>query len=218
MREKITKALKTRATAIKKVLEDYNRQVVLMIPPHLQLTWSEVVNMASIAEFDLLRDTREDTRSWAQPVQRQAMGLYFNIKQAKEEIACLNIEICRLLTHMFNEHVDYTCLIDNLRTSDSALAFKISSQWQYWSAIHKELVVHLHDTSKLQGFSGALTVRQRIDRDPVLSHRISLPAWASVVSEESYSDKIDNDKHIMRGDMNIVNDVVTLVCWTDNLA
>lgn len=65
-----------------------------MIPPHLQLSWSEVVNMASIAEFDLLRDTCEDTHSWAQPVQRQAMGLYFNIKQAKEEIACLNIEIC----------------------------------------------------------------------------------------------------------------------------
>jgi hypothetical protein len=51
--------------------------------------------MVSLAEFDLLRDTRQDIRQfpWAQPLNREAMNLSFGIKRAKEEILRLNVEI-----------------------------------------------------------------------------------------------------------------------------
>jgi hypothetical protein len=54
------------------------------------------MNKTSLAEFDLLRDTRDDVcrQPWAQPAQREAMVLHFGIKHAKEEIRHLNVEIC----------------------------------------------------------------------------------------------------------------------------
>ncbi|KAJ7765466.1 hypothetical protein DFH07DRAFT_737847, partial [Mycena maculata] len=82
MREKLRKALKTRAEAIRKALERYNAAAIALNPPHPQLTWQAIVNGASLAEFDWLWETREDIREqpWAQPARRQAMTLHFGIK------------------------------------------------------------------------------------------------------------------------------------------
>ncbi|KAJ7206977.1 hypothetical protein C8J57DRAFT_1099457, partial [Mycena rebaudengoi] len=109
MRDQIGKALKTRAEAIRRALQAYNDAAGALNPPREHMTWAEVIHTTSLAEFDLLRDTRQDVRklAWTQPARREAAVLYFGIKSAKEEILRLNVEIRRLITHMVDEHVDY---------------------------------------------------------------------------------------------------------------
>jgi hypothetical protein len=76
-----------------------------MTPPKPLLLWDEVVGYAFLAEFDLLREGREDIRTepWALPAGRAAMDQHFKIRRADEEIARLNTEIPRLVTFMADE-------------------------------------------------------------------------------------------------------------------
>ncbi|KAJ7124573.1 hypothetical protein C8R43DRAFT_899013, partial [Mycena crocata] len=60
LREKIGKALKTRADAIQKAVAKYNTAASQLNPPRDQLTLAEVLQIVCLAEFDLLRDTRTD--------------------------------------------------------------------------------------------------------------------------------------------------------------
>ena len=85
--------------------------------------------MATLAEFDLLRNARLDIRRlpWTQPHHREAMNLYFGIKRAKEEIMRLNVEIRRLITFMIDEHVDYQAAADAIQQSDRAIPHLSSS-------------------------------------------------------------------------------------------
>ncbi|KAJ7772489.1 hypothetical protein B0H16DRAFT_1235981, partial [Mycena metata] len=69
------------------------------------LSWEQIVDFAFLADFDLLRDGREDIRDelWAQPAGRVAMDQHFKLLRADEEITRLNLEIPRLVTHMRDE-------------------------------------------------------------------------------------------------------------------
>jgi hypothetical protein len=86
-------------------LERYNAAASVMTPPKRLLAWDEVVGYAFLAEFDLLREGREDIRTepWALPAGRAAMDQHFKILRADEEIARLNVEIPRLVTFMADE-------------------------------------------------------------------------------------------------------------------
>ena len=67
------------------------------------------MSAVTVADFNLLRDTRQDVRTleWAQAANREGMVMYFGIKRAKEEICCLNVEICRLLTFLYDDYVNH---------------------------------------------------------------------------------------------------------------
>ncbi|KAH9834663.1 uncharacterized protein C8Q71DRAFT_873190 [Rhodofomes roseus] len=108
LREKISKGLKARAEAIKKALTRYNKHAAALVPPRPSLSWDEVLEMVSLAEFDLLRDARTDIRKepWADRKNREAMNILFDMKRAEEEIERLNVEIPRLLTFMHDDHID----------------------------------------------------------------------------------------------------------------
>ena len=69
LQTQIAKALKTRSSAICTALNTYNRLVKTLNPPRPSLDFKEVLDYSSLAEFDLLRDTRGtvQTRVWAQP-------------------------------------------------------------------------------------------------------------------------------------------------------
>lgn len=77
----------------------------LLPTPRRQLDWKEVVEYAFLADFDLLRDTRQDisNRLWATPAGRLAMDLYFKIARAHEEITRLNVEIRHVATYISDE-------------------------------------------------------------------------------------------------------------------
>ncbi|OBZ70737.1 hypothetical protein A0H81_09522 [Grifola frondosa] len=95
MHEKIGKALEARAEAIQKALVEYNARMAALSPPRPQLAWNYVMDMVTLAKFDLLHDACQNIRAllWAQHHHHEAMNMYFNVKHACEEIICLNIEI-----------------------------------------------------------------------------------------------------------------------------
>lgn len=148
------------------------------------MTWAQVANTVTLAEFDLLRDTRNDIRKlpWADPARREAMVLYFGIKRSKEEITRLNVEICRLLTFMIDDHVDYYKAIKSRitpSTSDLTLARELSTQWEYRSNINQAIVERLVKASRLVGFTGSLFPGQREGRPAGYNDDVPLPPWAT---------------------------------------
>src|ERR1700723_3037723 len=88
LRMQIAKALKTQSSAIRMALDTYNCLAKTLNPPRPSLDFKEVLDYSSLAEFDLLRDTHgtAQTRVWAQPAYRVAMGLHFKRKCACGEI------------------------------------------------------------------------------------------------------------------------------------
>ncbi|RDX42144.1 hypothetical protein OH76DRAFT_1488926 [Lentinus brumalis] len=183
LREKIGHALKARAEAIRKALSEYNRHARALVPPRPELSWTDIMEMASVGEFDLLRDARQDIREkpWAQRTHRDAMNAYFSVKRAREEIERLNLEIPRLFSSMIDEHVDYHHAMQQIAPSDAALAHELAIRQQYSSRVNQKVVRWLQKTAGLPGFSGRVVYGQRIGRDPSRLVDASLPHWATRV-------------------------------------
>ena len=59
-RENISKSLKACVDAIQSALKRYNDAAAQLNPPRPPLTWETVMNAVTVADFDLLRDTRQD--------------------------------------------------------------------------------------------------------------------------------------------------------------
>lgn len=186
LREKIGKALKTRSEAIRTALNQYNAAAAKLTPPRSQLSWAAVLKAVTVADFDLLRDTRSDIRSlpWTEPSRREAVGLYFGIKRAREEIVRLNVEIKRLLTFMLDTHVDYYRAVAANMIVDPVVACSLSAEWEYQDRINQAIVNRLVQTSLLPGFSGSLSLGNRTDRDRSLNIGIPLPGWAVSIHRE----------------------------------
>ncbi|KAL0567472.1 hypothetical protein V5O48_014525 [Marasmius crinis-equi] len=83
-REKISQALRARAKAIQKALDSYNKAARAMDPPRPSLEWKSVLDMVTLADFDLLKDMHLDLTNvpWAQPHHQECMRLYFGLKRA----------------------------------------------------------------------------------------------------------------------------------------
>ncbi|KAF7341857.1 hypothetical protein MSAN_02041200 [Mycena sanguinolenta] len=105
LRKHIAKALQARSKGVRTALDRYNDAAAALSPPRTQLTWEQIVEYAFLADFDLLREGRQDIRSepWAQPAGRLAMDQHFKLLRADEEIARLNLEIPRFVTYMMDE-------------------------------------------------------------------------------------------------------------------
>jgi len=144
--------------AIQTALRNYNSAAVQLEPPRPTLTWETVVNAVNVADPDILRDTRTDisTLQWAEPARREGTVLYFGIKQAKEEIVRLNVEIRRLLTFMRNKHNKmYSAIAANMMVNPP-LASYLSCEWQLRDQVNSSIARRLVQASKLYGFSGSL--------------------------------------------------------------
>lgn len=178
-REKIGKALKARAVAIQRARQEYNNHAEKLDPPRPKLSWTDIIEAASLAEFDLLRDTRQDIRQlpWAQPARREATNLYFKVKAARAEIRRLNVEIRRLLSFMLDDHADYYRAIASQLIVNPPLAHELQVQWEYQQQINLKIVRRLVDTSRLKGFSGQMLPGLHVGRDPCLTTDIPLPWW-----------------------------------------
>ena len=181
LREKINKSLKARVGAIQSALKRYNEAAGQLNPPRPPLTWETVVNAVNVADFDLLRDTRQDIRSldWAQVANREGMVMYFGIKRAKEEICRLNVEIRRLLTFLYDDYVDHYWAVSRHININTPLACEISARWSYRQRLHEVIVKRLIQTSQLPGFSGSLFHGKREGRDPALRANIPPPPWVT---------------------------------------
>ena len=158
MRKHIAKALQSRSQAIRSALDKYNSASRLLPIPRRQLDWKEVVEYAFLADFDLLRDARQDisNRPWSTPAGRLAMDLYFKIARAHEEIARLNVEIRRLATYIRDE--DHFLLYSEKKAleTDPRLALHIKLHRMERGRFNNRHRHRLRDIARLDGFSGSI--------------------------------------------------------------
>lgn len=177
------RSLKTRLGAITTALNNYNKAAALLNPPRPSLIWASVVQMASIADFDLLCDSHSDIRSkpWAEGPGQEAMNLYFGIKRAHKEIVHLNIEIKRLLTFMLDDHVDFYRAVGQTVMTNPPLAAELSREYEHRCIIHTHLSCRLYQTSRLEGFTGTLDPGRRVGRDHSLTSGMPPPSWLAVL-------------------------------------
>ncbi|KAJ6472630.1 hypothetical protein C8R45DRAFT_835959, partial [Mycena sanguinolenta] len=177
LREKISKALKTRSEAIRRALTTYNDAAAALSPPRQRLSFAEVIQTTGLAEFDILRDTQQDIRllPWTQPARRQAMVLHFGVKRAKEEIQPLNVEITRLVTFLVDEHIDYCRAIAANLIINPALATELQKRWNHASRVSAAICRRIAQTSRLIGFSGTVFPGQHVDSNPDRGEGVPAP-------------------------------------------
>jgi len=166
LRKHIAKALSARSQAIRNALERYNTAAARLSPPRASLSWDSVVEYAFLADFDLLRDTRQDIRlrPWAKPAARLAMDAFFKMERAREEIKRLNIEIPRVITHMRDEGKFLQRKESELQPTNPALAHQIQLrrlERERFTEVHR---VRFSKLAMLPGFTGNLLYGISIDR------------------------------------------------------
>ncbi|KAG1739229.1 hypothetical protein EDD22DRAFT_982290 [Suillus occidentalis] len=158
LRQQISKALQRRSETIRKAITRYNVQAAALNPPRDKISWKDIADYSFLAEFDLLRHSRNDVRGndWVRPAYREATSKYFKLLRAHEEIAQLNVEICRLRTAIYDEELHATAIIHDLSSSDPLLASELKRQWHSQAAINAVHNYRLDQIGSLMGFSGVL--------------------------------------------------------------
>ncbi|KIK37553.1 hypothetical protein CY34DRAFT_63315, partial [Suillus luteus UH-Slu-Lm8-n1] len=158
LRTQISKALKSRATAIRNALQRYNKYAAEMMPPRPPLEWTQIVEYSFLAEFDLLRDSdgQIQTKRWANPLYRQASTQYFDGVRAKEEVQRLNVEVGRLMTKIHDDAIYYPSAITALSAEDSPLASELSRQWDQLQSLNLWHRQRIRQIQSLRGYSGPL--------------------------------------------------------------
>ncbi len=167
-------------------MAEYNRHAIALTPPRPELSWTEVMELASVGEFDLLRDARQDIREkpWANRSHRTATATYFNVKRAREEIERLNVEMPRLFSAVIDDHVDYVHAIKATNETNPDLAHELRTRQKFNNTVNGKVVTWLQKAAALQGFSGRLVYGRRVGRDASLIDGVSLPPWAARASEQ----------------------------------
>jgi len=176
--------MKARSSAIRTALANYNAAAAGLDPPRQSLEWDQVVEYAFLADFDLLRDTRQDvrTRIWASPAARQAMDSYFKIVRAKEEIKRLNVEIRRFATYLdderaFLERQEIALRASNPFLSHAVLRYRMERG--RYDDLHRRKLNEIYD---LKGFTGSRTIGKRAL--PEVPNSTDLPLCAASAEEE----------------------------------
>jgi hypothetical protein len=154
---------------VKNAIERYNEQAAAMDPPKPMVDWDEVVEYAFIADFDLLREGREDIcgELWVQPAGRRTMDQHFKLLCADEEIVRLNLEICRLVTYMVDEEAFLSREEERLRAvGKEGLAVQVGLLYMEqgrFTDLHMSRLVKL---STVPGFTGSILPGVSVCRDP----------------------------------------------------
>jgi hypothetical protein len=175
----IAKALQTRSKAIKTAIDKYNAAADAMAPQKPTLDWEQVVEYAFLADFDLLRESREDIcqEAWALPSGRAAMDQHFKIVRAEEEIQRLNVEIRRLVTYIRDEDTFLCREEEQLREKGQpGLAHQVRLvrvEHARFTSLHMERLTKL---SKVNGFSGNITPGISVSKE----HHVPVPRGRDV--------------------------------------
>jgi hypothetical protein len=220
-RDKITNALRSRGDAIHTALTAYNSAAAAI--GQRSLVWQNIVSMATLADFDLLRDVENSVakKPWAKPQVRDAMTLHFRIKRAREEIHRLNLEIQRQITYMQDEHMLYKITANRLREDQPNLAAYIAQEGLHRDTIFTYITFYLIKTSRLSIFSGKLapgtrtgTTQSRPMTDP--------PTWWNALQGETSANSVPLVTNEVRGNSPETSDDEgegqTLLDLVENLA
>ncbi len=121
----------------------------------------------SLAEFELLRDCRDDIRvlPWADSANRQASIYQLKIERAEEERLRLNLEIQRLVTFMKDEELQINQHIAALKADSPLLAAELQSMLARRvrvNGIHHARISRIYT---LQAYNGSRDPSVCIDQD-----------------------------------------------------
>lgn len=88
MRDHIAKGLKRRSVTVEAAVKRYNDAAKKLNPPCPRINFKQVLDIAAVGEFDLLRQNRQDIydKPWSRPAEREAMSMFFKLKRSREEI------------------------------------------------------------------------------------------------------------------------------------
>lgn len=127
-----------------------------------------MVEYAFLADFDLLRDTRQDIsqRNWATPAGRLAMDTYFKMCRAREEIDRLNVEIPRVATYLRDENRYLRECEGQVREFNPALAHQIHLHRMERGRFNILHTRRLLEISRLSGFTGSIAAGVSVDDGP----------------------------------------------------
>ncbi|KAJ7869147.1 hypothetical protein B0H14DRAFT_3083965 [Mycena olivaceomarginata] len=160
------------------------------------LAWEKVVEYAFLAEFDLLREGREDIRAepWALPAGRAAMDQHFKMVRAEEEIQRLDVEIPHLITFMADER-DFLIYQEQRLQEEGkdALAHQVYAhrmEYGRFDNLHKQ---RLWKLSKEPGFTASLTCGTGGDVDMPDALQAPRHALEEEDDEEEEEDEGDMD-------------------------
>ncbi|KAJ7343076.1 hypothetical protein DFH08DRAFT_963082 [Mycena albidolilacea] len=209
LRKHIAKVLQARSKAVKNAISKYNEVAQTMTPPRPTLTWEEVVEYAFLADFDLLREGREDIRGelWAQPAGQVAMDQHYRLLRADKEIQRLNVEIRRLVTYMGDEArflaVEEGCLREEGEEGLATQVRLLRMERARFTDVHMERLTKL---SKEPGFTGDLVpgvsvcrerhtrvVRARRDEDVEMRAPSPLPQEEEEGTPADGEDELESD-------------------------
>ncbi|KAF8337774.1 hypothetical protein F5887DRAFT_1063021 [Amanita rubescens] len=162
LRNHISAGVKARSKTIRTALEKYNEAAAALNPAAPELTWKMVVEYAVLADFDLLRDVRQDVRKkpWASSTNRLLRDQYFKLERAREEIDRLNIEIRRVITYIADEAIFLQMIEEAVAADDARLAHQITL---YGLERGRSNAVHIKRFAKLAkdpGFTGNVRLGQ----------------------------------------------------------
>ena len=177
----------------------YNEAATAVDPPAPKLTWKKVVEYAVLADFDLLRDVRQDVREkpWASSRNRLLRDQYFKLERAREEIDRLNIEIRRVITYIADEATFLQTIEQAVAADDTRLAHQIAV---YGLERRRSNAIHIKRFAKLAkdpGFTGNVRLGESI-RQPFLGPsghlRQCINDDANTGENDVDSDEEDNDE------------------------
>lgn len=165
MRMHINTSLKTRCRAIQNALKKYNTAAKEI--GRAQLEWSDISTYGSLAEFELLKECRQDIRSlpWTDTKNRQAGMHALKIERAYEERERLNVEIKSLITSMRDEETDYVSHIRRLKDSDPLLSAELRSVYARRRRMNQINRFRLEEAFALRCFTGSKEPGIRIGRE-----------------------------------------------------
>jgi len=129
-----------------------------------------MVEYAFLADFDLLRSTRQDVheRPWARPAGRAAMDQYFKMLCAQEEINCLNIKIPHVVTYILNEDLFLRKREAEVYVTDVGLAHQIGLYRMECGHFHGDHIQRFWQISCLVSFSGSIQPGKAKSAEPAL--------------------------------------------------
>ena len=113
---------------------------------------------AFLADFDLLRDSRQDVRDrpWTNPACRVVIDHYYKLERTREEIQRLNVEIRRVVTYIWDEDKFLRSKEADIMLENPGLARQVKIHRLERGRFNAQHMDRFRKLASLPGFTGSI--------------------------------------------------------------
>lgn len=156
LRMQIASYLSKRSEAITTAVTKLNAAAAKLTPPRPPILITDILSYSFLAEFDLLRNSRQDVRRkpWSHPSVRIIIEKYYRLVRAKEEIVRLNVEMRRLRTWMRDDEGEMKRVLGQLRMDGSPLGHELGKRLRMKQLTNIKIGRYLDKVESMNGFTG----------------------------------------------------------------